>query len=91
MRTPCIQASSPTLTTAVSECRCDPFAGELAQAEQMPHARAGTRAADSADENGDLHTDRHSASGHDAGLGSQAIWGCDTTRRVTTRRNRITR
>ena len=34
-------------------------AGELAQAEQMLHTQQEARAADAADQNRDLHTDRH--------------------------------
>ena len=61
MRTPCIQASSPTLTTAVSSCVVGvrSRSGELAQAEQLLHAEQESGAADAADQNGDLHTDRH--------------------------------
>ena len=37
---------------------CDPLA-ELAEAEQVLHAQQEARAADSADQNRDLHIDRH--------------------------------
>ena len=61
IRTPCIQASSPTLTIAVSswssEARCR--AGELAEAQQLLDTEQEAGAADAADQNRDLHTDRH--------------------------------
>ena len=61
IRTPYIHASSPTLTIAVSSCvvRAESPAGELAQAQQVLHAEQEAGAADAADQNRDLHTDRH--------------------------------
>ena len=35
------------------------LAGELAEAKQVLHSQEEARAADAADQNGDLHTDRH--------------------------------
>ena len=60
IRTPCIQASSPTLTIAVSSwsSRLSPV-GELAEAEQLLDPEEEARAADAADQNCDLHIDRH--------------------------------
>ena len=62
MRTPCIQASSPTLTTAVSSWSpAGPVGGalELAEAEVLLDAEEEARAADAAHQNSDFHSDRH--------------------------------
>ena len=59
MRTPNIQASSPTFTTAVTSCSSEvPSSLELAQAQQMLHAEQEAGTTDTADQNRDLHNDR---------------------------------
>jgi hypothetical protein len=40
-------------------CGCGYLAGELAEPEQSLHAQQEARTSHAADENGDLHTDRH--------------------------------
>ena len=60
IRTPYIQASSPMLTIAVSSLSdCDPSEAKLAEPEQALHAEQEAGAADAADQNRDLHIDRH--------------------------------
>ncbi len=59
MRTPYIHASSPMLTTAVTRAHRYRQLRELAQAQQMLDAQQEAGTADPADQNRDLHTDRH--------------------------------
>ena len=63
MRTPCIQASSPMLTIAVSSWSPAGAGagGELAQSEQLLHPQQEAGAADPADQNRDLHIARQYA------------------------------
>ncbi len=59
IRTPYIQASSPMLTIAVSSLSDWDSSAKLAKTQQALHAKQEAGAADAADQNRDLHIDRH--------------------------------